>query len=110
MSLPPGVTCIVGGAFHGKTTLLSSIRAGVHNKIQGNGNLCVVTTATATGIRAEDGRKVVNADLSPFFSSLPPSCQIEPEAFSTSDASGSTSQAANIVEAIEVSLWGGGCA
>ena len=50
-------------------------------------------------VRAEDGRPVTGLDISPFINNLPrgrDTCQ-----FSTEDASGSTSQAANIMEALE---------
>ena len=99
MGIPSGVTLIVGGGFHGKSTLLNAIARGVYDHVPGDGRERVVTDAGAVKIRAEDGRRVVGVDISPFVSHLPfgrgTGC------FTSDDASGSTSQAANIVEALE---------
>jgi len=100
MGIPKGVTVIVGGGYHGKSTLLRALERGVYPHVPGDGREFVVTDATAVKIRAEDGRRVQNVDISPFISDLPygrPTDQ-----FSSEDASGSTSQAANIVEAVEI--------
>lgn len=100
MGLKPGVTLIVGGGFHGKTTLLNALERGVYNQIPGDGREGVVTTESALKIRAEDGRYVEKVDLSPFIRNLP--LGRETDTFSTGNASGSTSQAAGIVEALEM--------
>jgi len=100
MGLKPGVTLIVGGGFHGKTTLLNALERGVYDQIPGDGREAVVTIESALKIRAEDGRYVENVDLSPFIRNLP-LCR-ETASFSTGNASGSTSQAAGIVEALEM--------
>jgi len=100
MGIPTGVTLIVGGGYHGKSTLLSALEMGVYNHIPGDGREYVVSRAEAVKIRAEDGRRVEGVDISPFISNLP--FQKDTTAFSTDNASGSTSQAANIVEALEV--------
>ena len=100
MGLEPGVTLVVGGGFHGKTTLLNALERGVYNHIPGDGREGVVTIDSALKIRAEDGRYVEKVDLSPFIRNLP--LGRETEAFSTENASGSTSQAAGIVEALEM--------
>ena len=100
MGLKPGVTLIVGGGFHGKTTLLNALERGVYNQIPGDGREGVVTIESALKIRAEDGRYVEKVDLSPFIRNLP--LGRETETFSTANASGSTSQAAGIVEALEM--------
>ncbi len=99
MGIPQGVTLIVGGGFHGKSTLLRAIERGVYNHIPGDGRELVVTDPTAVKIRAEDGRSVVGVDISPFIGELPGG--VETRAFTTENASGSTSQAANIMEALE---------
>jgi predicted ABC-class ATPase len=99
MGIPRGVTLIVGGGFHGKSTLLDALELGVYNHRPGDGRELVVTDPGAVKIRAEDGRPVVGVDISPFISSLPGG--FDTRAFSTQDASGSTSQAANIIEALE---------
>ncbi len=99
MGIPEGVTLIVGGGFHGKSTLLRALERGVYLHIPGDGREFVITNATAVKIRAEDGRCVHNVDISPFISHLP--MGIDTTQFSTENASGSTSQAANIIEAIE---------
>ncbi|TXB68378.1 ABC-ATPase domain-containing protein [Phaeodactylibacter luteus] len=99
LGIPKGVTLIVGGGFHGKSTLLRAIALGVYNHLPGDGREFVVSQPLAAQIRAEDGRFVAQADISPFISHLPggkPAHQ-----FSTANASGSTSQAANLVEALE---------
>ncbi|MBT8763595.1 ABC-ATPase domain-containing protein [Desulfohalobiaceae bacterium Ax17] len=99
MGIPAGVTLIVGGGYHGKSTLLKAIERGVYNHIPDDGRELVVTVPDAMKIRAEDGRSVIKTDISPFISNLPGGQSTE--SFSTSNASGSTSQAANIVEALE---------
>lgn len=100
MGIPAGVTLIVGGGFHGKSTLLDALQAGVYNHIPGDGRECVVTIPSACKVRAEDGRAVASVDISPFISNLPTGQ--ETTAFTTANASGSTSQAAAIVEPLEV--------
>jgi len=99
MGIPAGVTLIVGGGYHGKSTLLKAIERGVYNHIPDDGRDLVVTVADAIKIRAEDGRSVVKTDISSFINNLPGGQSTE--TFSTPNASGSTSQAANIVEALE---------
>ncbi len=100
MGVPRGVTLIAGGGYHGKSTLLRGLERGVYPHIPGDGREHVVTCRDAVKIRAEDGRRVEQVDISPFISNLPYGRSTS--AFSTDDASGSTSQAANIVEALEV--------
>lgn len=99
MGIPRGITLIVGGGYHGKSTLLSALEMGVYSHIPGDGREYVVSRADAVKIRAEDGRRVERVDISPFISNLP--FQKDTTAFSTDNASGSTSQAANIMEALE---------
>jgi predicted ABC-class ATPase len=94
-----GVTLIVGGGFHGKSTLLRALQTGVYDHVPGDGREAVVTDPTAVAIRAEDGRSVVGADISPFIDHLPRGRATN--CFSTDLASGSTSQAAALVEALE---------
>ena len=98
--IPNGITLIVGGGFHGKSTLLNAIQSGVYNHKPGDGREFVVTHPDAVKIRAEDGRRVAGVDISPFISNLP--YGQDTKFFSTENASGSTSQAANIIEALEV--------
>jgi len=100
MGIPKGVTLIVGGGYHGKSTLLNSLEYGVYNHIPGDGREFVITSADAVKIRAEDGRSIQKLDISPFISNLP--YEQDTAKFSTTNASGSTSQAANIMEFIEV--------
>ncbi|TVQ11655.1 MAG: ATPase [Leptolyngbya sp. DLM2.Bin27] len=99
MGIPQGITLIVGGGYHGKSTLLRAIEAGVYNHIPGDGRHQVVTEPAAVKVRAEDGRSIAGVDISPFIGSLPQGKSTQ--TFSTPNASGSTSQAANIIEAIE---------
>ncbi|MEW6616205.1 MAG: ABC-ATPase domain-containing protein [Thermodesulfobacteriota bacterium] len=99
MGIPKGVTLIVGGGFHGKSTLLNAVERGVYCHIPGDGRENVVTHPAAVKIRAEDGRRIEKVDISPFIQNLP--FEKETAAFSTDNASGSTSQAANIMEALE---------
>ena len=98
MGIRKGVSLIVGGGFNGKSTLLEALQVGVYNKIPGDGREYVVTVENAVKIRAEDGRSVANVDITPFIDNLPFGKQTSE--FVTQDASGSTSQAANIVEVI----------
>ncbi|MGB9700396.1 MAG: ABC-ATPase domain-containing protein [Thermodesulfobacteriota bacterium] len=100
MAIPEGVILIVGGGFHGKSTLLNAIEKGVYPHIPGDGRELVVTHPGAVKIRAEDGRFVEKVDISPFINNLPFGKSTSP--FSTENASGSTSQAANIIEALEL--------
>lgn len=99
MGIPKGITLIVGGGYHGKSTLLKALEAGVYNHIAGDGREYVITDRTAMKLRAEDGRSVRNVDISLFINDLPN--RKDTKNFSTEDASGSTSQAANVVEGIE---------
>ncbi len=100
MGVPAGVTLIVGGGYHGKSTLLRALERGIYNHIPGDGRELVVTVQDAVKIRAEDGRRVEQVDISPFINNLPGGQ--DTRAFSTEQASGSTSQAANIIEALEL--------
>ncbi|MBI4715328.1 MAG: ABC-ATPase domain-containing protein, partial [Nitrospirae bacterium] len=99
MGIPRGVTLIVGGGFHGKSTLLHAVERGVYNHIPGDGRESVVSDPAAVKVRAEDGRRVAGVDISPFIGLLPGGRSTT--AFSTDNASGSTSQAASIIEALE---------
>ncbi|MCF6149234.1 MAG: ABC-ATPase domain-containing protein [Candidatus Kuenenia sp.] len=100
MGIRKGVTLIVGGGYHGKSTLLNALEHGVYNHIPGDGREFVIMDHDAVKIRAEDGRSIRNLNISPFISNLP--FGKDTIRFSSSNASGSTSQAANILEAIEV--------
>ena len=100
MGIPEGVTLVVGGGFHGKSTLLQALQRGVYNHVPDDGREWVVTDETAVKIRAEDGRSISSVDISPFFERLPDGSNAG--SFSSSNASGSTSQAAATVEAIEI--------
>ncbi len=99
MAVPKGVTLIVGGGYHGKSTLLSAIQDGVYDHIAGDGREFVITDASAMKLRAEDGRSIRNVDISLFINDLPN--HKDTACFSTEDASGSTSQAAGVVESME---------
>ncbi|MBX6377469.1 MAG: ABC-ATPase domain-containing protein, partial [Clostridia bacterium] len=99
LGVPRGVTLVVGGGYHGKTTLLRALERGVYDHVAGDGREWVVTVAGAVKVRAEDGRRVTGVDISPFVRDLPQG--IDTRSFSTESASGSTSQAANIIEALE---------
>ena len=99
MGIRRGVTLIVGGGYHGKSTLLKALEVGVYNHIAGDGREYVITDETAMKIRAEDGRSIQGVDISLFINDLPNGK--DTKAFATEDASGSTSQAANVVEAME---------
>ena len=100
MGIPKGVSVVVGGGYHGKSTLLEAISLGVYDHVPDDGREFVVTDPDAVFIRAEDGRGVTDVDISPFINNLPQDRSTRD--FSSDDASGSTSQAANIVEALEV--------
>ncbi len=104
MGIPKGITLIVGGGYHGKSTLLNAIERGVYNHIPGDGREFVVTDYNAVKIRAEDGRYIEKVDISSFISELPQNNNTKK--FSSDNASGSTSQAANTIEALEA---GAGC-
>lgn len=100
MGVPKGVTLIVGGGYHGKTTLLSALEKGVYNHVSGDGREFVITVPDAVKIRAEDGRNVEKVDISPFIQNVP--SKDNTSSFISQDASGSTSQAANIIESLEI--------
>lgn len=99
MGIPEGITLIVGGGYHGKSTLLKALEAGVYNHIAGDGREYVITEDTALKLRAEDGRRIQNVNISMFIGNLPN--RRDTSLFSTEDASGSTSQAAGVIEGIE---------
>jgi predicted ABC-class ATPase len=99
MGIPEGVCLIVGGGYHGKSTLLQAVERGVYNHLPGDGRERVVTREDAVKIRAEDGRRVTKVDISSFIHQ-PPGVNDTSE-FRSENASGSTSQAANIIEALE---------
>lgn len=100
MGIPEGVTLIVGGGYHGKSTLLNAIGLGIYNHIPGDGRERCVSLPQTVKIRSYSGRYICKTDISPFIRNLP--FRKDTTAFSTNNASGSTSQAANIIEAIEV--------
>jgi predicted ABC-class ATPase len=100
MGIPEGVTLVAGGGFHGKSTLLSALSLGVYDHVPGDGRELVVARADAVKIRAEDGRSVAGVDISGMIGELPGGRPTT--SFSTKNASGSTSQAANIAEAVEI--------
>lgn len=104
LGIPRGITLIVGGGYHGKSTLLKAIERGVYNHIPDDGREFVVTDSAAVKVRAEDGRSVAGVDISPFINQLPQGRSTTH--FSTENASGSTSQAANIMEALEALVLG----
>lgn len=99
MGIPEGITLIVGGGYHGKSTLLKALELGVYNHIEGDGREFVITDNTALKVRAEDGRAITKTDISLFINNLPNGK--DTKKFYTENASGSTSQAANIIEGIE---------
>ncbi len=104
MGIARGITLIVGGGYHGKSTLLKALERSVYDHVPGDGREYVVASPDLVKIRAEDGRRVARTDIHPFIGSLPG--DRDTRDFSTDDASGSTSQAASIIEAIEVGAKG----
>jgi predicted ABC-class ATPase len=105
-----GVSLVVGGGYHGKSTLLRALERCVHPHVPGDGRERVVSRADLVTVRAEDGRSITRVDVSAFISDLPSPCAAgaapDPRAFTTADASGSTSQAAAIAEALEAGARG----
>ncbi len=99
MGVPVGITLIVGGGFHGKSTLLQALQWGHLDHIPGDGRERVVADPDGVKVKAEEGRRVARVDISAFLRELPGGRSTAP--FSTDDASGSTSQAAAIAEALE---------
>nr|MCR5264110.1 ABC-ATPase domain-containing protein [Clostridiales bacterium] len=97
MGIRRGVTVITGGGYSGKTTVLDAVASGIYDHVRGDGRELCVTDDTAVSISAEDGRSVKNVNISPFIKWLPGG---DAHSFSTPRASGSTSQAANIMEAV----------
>ena len=100
MGIPQGVTLIVGGGYHGKSTLLKALERCVYPHVPGDGREYVVTNPDAVKIRAEDGRRIEKVNIDPFITNLPQ--DIKTDSFCSDDSSGSTSQAANILEALEI--------
>lgn len=97
MGIPEGLTVIVGGGYHGKSTLLRALERGIYPHISGDGREWVISRADVASVRAEDGRPITGDDISPFITNLPTGA--DTRHFTTTNASGSTSQAANVVEA-----------
>jgi predicted ABC-class ATPase len=104
MGIPKGVTLISGGGYHGKSTLLRALERGIYPHLPGDGREWVVSAPGLVKLRAEDGRRVERVDISSFIGELPGGRATN--AFSTEEASGSTSQAANLVEALELGATG----
>lgn len=100
MAVAPGITVIVGGGYHGKSTVLSAIQRGVYPHVPGDGRELVAALPDSVKIRAADGRPVTKVDVSPFINHLP--TNTDTHEFSTQNASGSTSQAASIIEALQM--------
>ena len=100
LGIPKGITLMVGGGYHGKSTVLQALERGVYPHIPGDGREYVVTSPEAVKIRAEDGRRIERVNLSGFIKNLPQG--YDTDNFATENASGSTSQAATILEALEV--------
>lgn len=100
MGIPKGITLLTGGGYHGKSTLLEALQLGIYNHVPGDGRELVVTNSNATKVRAEDGRSVTGTDITPFIKDLPGGRNTR--TFTTDDASGSTSMAANVQEALEL--------
>ncbi|MCE4617642.1 MAG: ABC-ATPase domain-containing protein [Desulfurococcales archaeon] len=100
LALGGGVNVVTGGGFHGKTTLIEAIQDGIYNHVEGDGREYVVALRETFLVRAEDGRIVTSVDISPMIERLP--WGRDTRGFSTLDASGSTSMAASIVEAIQL--------
>ena len=99
MGIPCGITLIVGGGYHGKSTLLNALELGIYDHISDDGREYVITDPSAQKLRSEDGRFIKDVDISLFINDLPN--KKDTLCFSTEDASGSTSQAAGIVESME---------
>ena len=99
MGIPKGITVITGGAFHGKSTLLQALTKAVYPHVPGDGREGIVISESAVRVGVEDGRSVRGTDLSPFVRDLPGG--ISTKNFTTACASGSTSEAANLMEAME---------
>lgn len=99
MGIPKGISLIVGGGYHGKSTLLQALELGVYNHIEGDGREFVIVDDTAIKVRAEDGRVIHKDDISLFINNLPN--KKDTSMFTSENASGSTSQAANIIEGLE---------
>jgi predicted ABC-class ATPase len=100
MGIRKGVTLLTGGGYHGKSTLLEALQLGIYNYVIGDGRELVVTNPAAVKIRADDGRSITGTNISAFIKNLPG--KRSTNAFTTDDASGSTSMAANISEALEL--------
>lgn len=99
LGIKKGITLIIGGGYHGKSTLLNALEVGVYNHIEGDGREYVIADNTSMKVRAEDGRAIIKDDISLFINNLPNGK--DTKKFISENASGSTSQAANIAEAIE---------
>ncbi|RCG25623.1 ATPase [Streptomyces diacarni] len=99
MGVPEGVNLVVGGGFHGKSTLLRALETGIWDHVPGDGRELVVSRNETVKLRAEDGRRVERVDVHAFVDHLPDGSDTSD--FSTENASGSTSQAASLCEAVE---------
>ncbi|MGJ9459267.1 ABC-ATPase domain-containing protein [Oceanobacillus sp. CF4.6] len=99
MAIKKGITLIVGGGYHGKSTILKAVERGVYFHTKGDGREFVITDPDAVKVRAEDGRQISSVNISPFINNVPHLQTTH--SFSTENASGSTSQAANVMEALE---------
>lgn len=99
LGIKEGITLIVGGGFHGKSTLLKALEVGIYNHVPNDGREFVCCIPECLNVRSEDGRFITGVDISPFINTLP--FGKTTNNFHTENASGSTSQAANIIEGID---------
>ena len=99
MGIPKGLTLIAGAGGQGKTTLLKALELGVYNHIPGDGRELVVAVGDTVGIRVEEGRRIENVDISPFYATYG---GVDAKHYSARQASLPVSQAANFMEALEI--------
>jgi len=99
LGISAGLTVVLGDAANGRKDFMSALAAGVFNHIPGDGREGVVTVSDAVQIAADRGRNVQEVNITPFLSE---SEYGNPASFSTPAADSFISQAASVIEALEV--------
>ncbi len=99
------VISFAGANFHGKTTILTALSVAHYNYIPGDGREFVISIDELPLIAAENRRVIRGIDLSILMKKLPGK-NIDTALFNTNEASGSTSQAASLLEALEFRVKG----
>lgn len=100
LTIPVGVTLIIGDNYSGRSELINALAAGIYNHIPNDGREQVISVPDAVHIVAESGRSIQKVDISPFL--LTSRTGESTKEFSSSCATPAESQMAGVTEALHV--------